>query len=113
MNFDINKDWQEHEEEQRKQEEDKSVQEVARKISEYRSNRLGMMTDIKKYRHIIEHIVHNGVETTEEQRVARIACCILAADLFVEDAIMEDKTGKMSDVLKSPDIIDDILDDNA
>ena len=108
----INRAWNEDNEdneEQAKKEVKKLQQQMVRDIANYRSNRVGMMTDIKKHRQIMDSVVRNGVKSPEEQRVAKIACCILMADLFVEDAIMRDKTGKMSKLLKSPDIIDDIL----
>jgi hypothetical protein len=78
-------------------------------VNEYRNNRLIMMTDIKKHKETLFRIIKNGVTTPEEEKIAVVVCCIIAGDLYVEEAALMDKTGEMQEALRSPDVIDDLL----
>jgi len=94
---------------EKRSEEEKAKQKLLNDICQYRNDRVMMMTDLKNERQILDKVIDTGISTPEEDKVARLACCILAADLCVEDAAMMDKTGEMKELLRSPDIIDDLL----
>jgi len=89
--------------------EELAKQQLIRDVAKYRSNRVSMMTDLRKKRTVMDQLIHHGAITLEQQQVARLACCILAADLCIEDSAMQDKTGQMTELLRSPDVIDDLL----
>ena len=88
---------------------DAVTEQLVKDVRQYRHNRVAMMSDIKKRRDDLDRLIRHGIKTPIEEGVAKIACCIIAADLFVEDAALMDKTGAMKDVLRSPDVFDDLL----
>jgi hypothetical protein len=61
--------------------------------AQYILNRVEMLKTLKSHRKIVEKIAVNGVETDEEHRIAKIACCMIASEYYYDESVMEDKTG--------------------
>ena len=59
----------------------------------YYLQRVEMLRELKPYREILEGISVNGIRDAEEERLAKIACSIIASDYHYEDSIMGNKTG--------------------
>jgi len=62
--------------------------------AEYILNRVSMLNTLKKCRHVVEKIALDGIETEEEEIIAKIACSIIASEYYYDDAVMNDKTSK-------------------
>ena len=56
-----------------------------------------MLNAFKKHREVIEKIALDGVSSEEENRIAKIACSIIASEYHYDDSIMNDKTGSDGD----------------
>lgn len=57
----------------------------------YYLNRVDMMRNLKGYLSTLEKIANEGIEDAEEERIARIACSVLASDFHYEDSLMNKK----------------------
>ena len=62
--------------------------------AEYSLNRVDMLRKLKESRRQLENIAIDGIKTKDDERIARIACSILAADYYFEESVMQDKTGE-------------------
>lgn len=62
------------------------------KQAQYILNRVDLIKGLKAHAHILEKIVAEGIETEEDQRVAKVACCVILAEFHYEDEVMNDKS---------------------
>jgi len=65
----------------------------AQRKAKYVLNRVDMLKTLKSHRKTLEKIVLEGIETEEEHRLAKVACSMIASELYYNESIMEDKSG--------------------
>ena len=65
--------------------------------AEYILNRVEMLNAFKAHRDVIEKISLEGVSNEEENRIAKIACSIIASEYHYDDSVMDDKTSSDGD----------------
>jgi len=82
--------------------------EVKMMKGKYLLNRNDLMKKIKSHREILERVALEGIKTDDENRIARIACSILASDLHYEDSVLVDKVNETNPKDKMDDFLDDV-----
>jgi len=68
----------------------------------YYLRRIDMIRGLKPHREILEKIAFKGIDTPEEEKIAKIACSILASDYHYEESIMGVKGGKYKPLIDPP-----------
>ena len=68
----------------------------------YYLNRTDMVRKLKKYRGILEKIALKGIQDDGDERVAKIACSILASDYHYEDSIIDNKSVDYNPLVDPP-----------
>jgi len=59
----------------------------------YFLKRIKMVKELSLYINSLEEIAFNGINSDEDERLAKIACSIMASDYHYENSLLEDKTG--------------------
>jgi len=83
--------------------------------AQYLLGRNTMMKNAKNLLPFLENVSKNGItsdSSIEEIKSARIACCMVIADIYYEQAVMEDKTGETNPTDNMDDFLKRLLGEN-
>jgi len=68
----------------------------------YYLGRVEMMKKLKPYQKKLEDIAASGIKDEEGERIAKIACSILASDYLYEESVLNNKTGGYDPLIPPP-----------
>ena len=71
--------------------------------ADYFLGRVNLINKLKPFRKTLEKIGLKGIETEEDERVAKIACSILASDYIYEESLLKSRRGNYRPFITPPD----------